>query len=269
MDVNIYKLDGTVASKTKLPKVFDTPYRPRVILRAVLSAESSRIQPKGNYANAGRDTTAVYIGRRGSPNALMNKGIARKQRTKNRPHLVEGTVRGISGVVKGPRAHPPKPMHIEREEINRKEKLLALKSAIAALTNKELILKRGHKFEKDLTFPIICVDDLEKITKTKEVLSFLEKLSLDLDIERAKARKNIRAGKGKVRGRKYKRAKSVLFITYKEKSALQKSARNLEGVDVVALKNLSARDIAPAGQAGRLTIFCKDALEALNKRFIE
>lgn len=269
MEVNIYKLDGTVASKTKLPKVFDTPYRPRIILRAVLAADSAKKQPKGNYPNAGRDTTAVYIGRRGSPNALMNKGIARKPRTKNRPHLVEGTVRGIPGVVKGPRAHPPKPWHIEKEEINRKERLLALQSAIAALTNKELVLKRGHKFGKELTFPVIAVDDLEKITKTKDVLAFLEKLGLDLDIERAKARKNIRAGKGKVRGRKYKRAKSVLFVTSKEKLTLQKSARNLEGVDVVALKNLSARDIAPAGQAGRLTIFSKEALEALDKKFKE
>ncbi len=269
MEVNIYKLDGTVASKTKLPKVFDTPYRPRVILRAVLAADSAKIQPKGNYANAGRDTTAVYIGRRGSPNALMNKGIARKPRTKNRPHLVEGTVKGIPGVVGGPRSHPPKPWATRKEEINKKERLLALKSAIAALTNKELVLKRGHKMGKELTLPVVVVDDLESLKKTKDVLAFLEKIGINLDIDRAKDKKHIRAGKGKTRGRKYRRAKSVLFVISKERLILQKSARNLEGVDIVALKNLSARDIAPAGQAGRLTIFSKEALEALNKKFIE
>ncbi|PIU22322.1 MAG: 50S ribosomal protein L4 [Candidatus Diapherotrites archaeon CG08_land_8_20_14_0_20_30_16] len=267
MEVNIYNLEGAVTSKTKLPKVFETPYRPRIIERAVLAAESARIQPKGPSHSSGRNTTAVYIGRRSRPNSLMNKGIARKPRTKNRPHLVEGTVKGIPGVVGGPRAHPPKPGAIAKEEINKKERILALKSAIGALTNKELVEKRGHNFNKDLTLPVVCVEEVEKISKTKQVLSFLKKLGLDTDIERAKNRKNIRAGKGKARNRKYKRAKSVLFVISKEKLPLQKSARNLEGVDVVALKNLSTRDLCPGGRAARLTVFSKSAIESLDKRF--
>jgi len=265
-EVNVYKLDGSVASKIKLPKVFDTPYRPRIIERAVLAADSATIQGKGPNHKSGRDYTAVYIGRRGSPNALMNKGIARKPRTKNRRHLLEGMVRGIPGVVGGARAHPPKPWQIAKEEINKKERLLALQSALAALTNKKLVEKRGHKFG-EVTLPVICVDDLEKLSKTKDVLAFLNKLGLDNDIERAKDKKNIRAGKGKMRGRKYKRAKSVLFVVSKEKLPVQKSARNLEGVDIVALKNLSARDLAPAGQAGRLTVLTKEAVDALAKKF--
>jgi len=266
MEVNVYKLDGTIASKVKLPKVFSTPYRPRIILRAVLASDSAKVQPKSPNIDAGRNTTARYIGRRGSPNALINKGVARKPRTNNRQRLLEGQVKGIPGVVGGPRAHGPKVTAKTKEEINKKERILALKSAIGALTNKELVTKRGHKFG-DISLPVVVVDDLEKATKTKEVLTFLEKLKLDVDVERAKNRKNIRAGKGKVRGRKYKRAKSVLFVVSKEKASLQKAARNLEGVDIVALKNLSARDLAPAGQASRLTIFSKGALEALENKF--
>jgi large subunit ribosomal protein L4e len=265
-EVNVYKLDGSVASKVKLPKVFDTAYRPRIILRAVLAADSSKIQAKGPNHRSGRDTTALYIGRRGSPNSLMNKGVARKPRTKNRRHLLEGTVRGIPGVVKGPRAHPPKPMQTTKEEINKKERLLALQSAIAALTNKELVKKRGHRFG-DVTLPVVCVDDLEKVAKTKDVLAFLEKLQLNQDVEKAKDKKHIRAGRGKMRNRKYKRAKSILFVVSKEKLAIHKAARNLEGVDIVALKNLSARDLAPGGQAGRLTVISKEAIEALSKKF--
>lgn len=267
MEVNIYKLDGSVDSKLELPKVFSTPYRPRIIRRAVLAAESSKIQPKGPNHRSGRKTTAEYIGRRSSPNALINKGIARKPRTKNRKRLLEGTVRGIPGVVGGPKAHPPKPYAKAKEEINKKEKLLALKSAIAALTNKAMVEKRGHKLGKDLTLPIVCVDDFEKLSKTKDVFLFLEKIGLNADIERAKGRKKIRAGKGKNRGRKYKRAKSVLFVVSKENLAVNKAARNLEGVNIVSVKNLSARDLAPAGVAGRLTVFSKDAINVLNKRF--
>lgn len=265
VEINIYNLDGTIASKIELPKVFGTPYRPRIIARAVLAAESAKLQPKGSYPNAGRETTAEYIGRRSKPNTLMNRDVARKPRTKNRRHLIEGTVRGIPGVVKGPKAHPPKVQKKLKENINKKEKSLALKSAIAVSANKELVLQRGHIIGKDLTFPVVVVNDLENLQKTKQVLSFLKKIGLDKDIERAKARKKIRAGKGKARGRKYKRAKSVLFVVSKENLPIQKSARNLEGVNVVALRNLSPRDLCPGGKASRLTVFSKGAFELLDK----
>ena len=39
---------------------------------------------------------------------------------------------------------------------------------------------------------------------------------------------------------------------------------NLPGVDVVAAKDLSAEDLAPGGDLGRLTVFTKTAVEALN-----
>ncbi len=266
MEVNVYKLDGSVSEKVKLPEVFDFPYRPKIINRAVLAANSAKIQPKGAYANAGRDTSAVYLGRRGRPDCLMNQGIARKPRSKDKRRLIEGQVKGISGVVKGPKAHALKPQEIQKEEINRKEKLLALKSALSAIKDAILVKLRGHKFDPKLTLPVIVVDDLETVKKTKDVENFLVKLGLIEDIERAKDRKNIRAGKGKARGRKYKRAKSILFVVSKENLTLQKSARNLEGVDIVAVKNLCARDLAPGGLAGRLTIFTKSAIKNLNER---
>jgi len=268
MEVNVYDLKGNAISKTKLPSVFATPYRPRVIQRAVLAAESAKIQPKGPNHSSGRKTTAVYIGRRSRPNSLMNKGIARKPRTKNRPHLIEGTVRGIPGVVGGPKAHPPKPEAIAREEINKKERILALKSAIGALTNKELVKSRGHILDKDLTLPVVCVDDIEKISKTKQVVALLQNLGLYKDVERAKSKKKIRAGKGKARNRKYKSPKSILFIVSQEKMPLQKSARNLEGVDVVALKNLSVKDLCPGAKASRLVVFSKAAIDNIEKRFV-
>jgi len=36
------------------------------------------------------------------------------------------------------------------------------------------------------------------------------------------------------------------------------------GVDVVAAKDLCAEDLAPGGALGRLTVFTKSALEAMN-----
>ena len=66
-----------------------------------------------------------------------------------------------------------------------------------------------------------------------------------------------------MRGRVHKTPKSVLLVV-KEKAGLAQAARNLPGVDVVAVRDLSAEDLAPGGDVGRLTVFTKDELEALN-----
>jgi large subunit ribosomal protein L4e len=66
-----------------------------------------------------------------------------------------------------------------------------------------------------------------------------------------------------MRGRVHKTPKSILLVV-KNKSGLAKAARNLPGVDVVAAKDLNAEDLAPGGDIGRLTVFTKSAVEALN-----
>ena len=48
-----------------------------------------------------------------------------------------------------------------------------------------------------------------------------------------------------------------------QKGSLDKAARNLPGVDVVTSKDLCAEDLAPGGDLGRLTIWTKSAVEAL------
>ena len=90
----------------------------------------------------------------------------------------------------------------------------------------------------------------------------MEGLGLSSDLERAKGGRNIRAGKGKMRGRRYRTPKSILVVV-SNRDGLHKAARNVPGVDVVAAKDLSAEDLAPGGDAGRLTVWTKAAIEAL------
>jgi len=83
------------------------------------------------------------------------------------------------------------------------------------------------------------------------------------ELDRAK-KKKIRAGKGKRRGRKYKKKKSALIIV-PEKCDLQKAARNIPGIEISLIKNLNVEKLAPGNNPGRLTIFTKSAVEQLNK----
>ncbi|DAC15256.1 MAG TPA: 50S ribosomal protein L4, partial [Candidatus Poseidoniales archaeon] len=81
---------------------------------------------------------------------------------------------------------------------------------------------------------------------------------------RAKSGRTIRPGKGTMRNRVRKTPKSVLLVVA-NKDGLAKAARNLPGVNVVAARNLCAEDLAPGGDMGRLTVFTKNAIEAMNK----
>jgi len=246
--VNIYSLDGSASEKIELPKIFETPFRPDLIKKSFNVLHSNKRQPYGAYPLAGTRHAVASIGK--------GRGMSRV------PRLTQGRNAAFAPCnVGGRRAHPPKAERNWKEKINRKEKLLAKNSAMAATSNKELVAKRGHKFDEKLTLPVIIDDKFEKIKKTKEVIKVLEKIGLYEDIIRAKNGKHIRAGKGKMRGRKYKTPKSLLIVS--KNDDFQKYLKNLTGVDVVKPSNINIEYLAPGGDAGRLTVFTKSALSEL------
>ena len=99
--------------------------------------------------------------------------------------------------------------------------------------------------------------------KSKEVIIALNKIGLKKELERAKQKK-VRAGRGTMRGRKYKRKVGVLVVAAK-KCSLLKSAANISGADVVEVKNLNAALLAPGMKTGRTTVWTKAAIEKLAK----
>jgi len=270
MKAEVYSIEGKRVKEIELPEVFREEYHPNLIKRAVISIQSARMQAKGTKPEAGRQTTATYIGMRGLPpfRRTINVDKARKPRTKHRRELLYGDVRGIPGVVKGPRAHPPKAEKILIEKINRKEKRKALDSAIAATAKIDLVKKRSHKVKEGTKLPLVIEEKFEELKKTREVIEVLKKLFLIEDVERAKKRKSVRAGKGKKRGRRYKKAKSILIVTgsKKKENPVFKAARNIEGIDVIQLRNLNAELLAPGAQAGRLTLWTENAIKELGER---
>jgi len=167
----------------------------------------------------------------------------------------------VPQAVKGRAAHPPKAEKDRSVDINDKERQLAIRSALAATTDAELVAERGHEFDRD-EVPVVVSDEFDDLVKTQEVLSLLEALDVDADIERADETK-IKAGKGSMRGRKYRRPSSILFVTTGEPS---KAARNLAGVDVATAQEVNAEDLAPGGVPGRLTVFTESAVEEVADR---
>ncbi|MEM1536927.1 MAG: 50S ribosomal protein L4, partial [Candidatus Bathyarchaeia archaeon] len=92
----------------------------------------------------------------------------------------------------------------------------------------------------------------------------LIKLGVLADLFRVKESRKVRAGKGKLRGRRLKQAVGPLIVVAEDRG-IGEAARNIPGVDVVKVNELNAEVLAPGTHPGRLTIWTKSAIEALDK----
>ena len=267
MKGKVFGIDGTSKSDVTLPKVFETEYKPKLIKRAVMAMQTARLQPKGHDPRAGLKTTALYLGMRGkpTPQRTINTDKARLPRTKNRKYLLYGRVARIPQSVGGRRAHGPKAIKVIAEKINKKERKLALESAIAATISKELVEKR---FIVEGSLPVIVDDTFEGTDKTQKVIKILEKVGIGKDLANARGKTRRRAGKGKARGRTKKQKKSVLIVSGKN-SPLLKASRNLPGVDAVTVNSLNVELLAPGTEAGRLVVWTKSAIEGLENKSVK
>lgn len=248
--VNVYDLNGSSKEQIELPQNFNTPFRPHLIRKSFNVLHTNKRQPYGAEKLAGCKHATASVGK--------GRGMSRV------PRLTQGNTAALApGVRGGRRAHPPKQERNWTEKINKKEKKLAKNSALAATANKEIVTKRGHKFNDKITLPVVIDDKFEKIKKTKDIIATLEKIGLYDDVLRSIKGKHIRAGKGKMRGRKYRTPKSILIVS--TKNEVSYSAKNLSGIDVVKPNAINIEHLAPGGDAGRLTIFTKSAIKELGE----
>ena len=135
---------------------------------------------------------------------------------------------------------------------------MAIRSALAATVNKEIVTARGHRLPQQ--YPFIISTDFEKITKTKNLAQALQTLGFQEELTRC-AIKKIRAGRGKNRGRPYKKRTGPLIVVSQDSPLLRV---NLPGIDVVLVEALNAHLLAPAAP-GRLTLYTEAAIERLRR----
>ncbi|MEW5937871.1 MAG: 50S ribosomal protein L4 [Candidatus Thermoplasmatota archaeon] len=253
-EVNIYTIGGEVRTVSPLPAAFQEAFRPDLIKRAVVAAQANRRQPYGPMHGAGAMHAVSTWGK--------GRGVARVQRLKQGSTAAES-----ANNVGGRRAHPPRVERIWRKKINEKERLKALRSALHAAASPEIVRARGHRFGEEITLPVV-VAGLEEIGKegwgTKQALELLRSLGLHEDVLRAKNGKRIRVGRGKMRGRRYRTPRSILVVV-RDKRDVAAGFRNLPGVDVVSMRELSTEHLAPGGMPGRLMMMSEDAFNDLGK----
>lgn len=251
MKVNIYNKDGEAKDEIDLPDCFSEEVRPDIIQRAFQASRANKRQSYGAKKGAGMRHSTEQQGK--------GQGQARVQR------LSQGGNRAAESpqTVGGRKAHPPKSEKDLGKKINKKEKSKARRSALTATTVEELIRERGHEIESEsLDFPIIVEKGIEDIIKTQDAVDFLKNLNIYSDIVRAHEGKKVRAGKGTMRDRKYKRPVSLLAVLPEDCDGL-KAFSNLAGVTVKTPEKLTIEDLAPGGNPGRLTLFSVKSLNMM------
>jgi len=249
---NVYSVNGEVTGTIDVPEVFSCEYRPDVIKKAILAAAANKRQPYGPNERAGMRHSVSTWGK--------GRGVSRVQRIKAGKRATESP-----NNVSGRRAHPPRPERIWHQKVNDKELKLARFSAIAATGSADCVRERGHQFDESVSFPIVVEDDFQKYWSTSEISTILDNLGVGYDIDRAKEGTKIRAGRGKMRNRKYRTPVSVLIVVSEKDAPVFKGAKNLPGVDIEIVTSLSASILAPGGDAGRLTVYTRSAISKMGE----
>ena len=257
MKSQVYSVSGVKQDEMELPQVFSTPVKREVIQKAYINLESHKFQPKGTHPTAGMDVVAR------SNDPPTGQGSSRIAKMRGGGGGRQGQAGGVASVRGGRQAHPPKVQKVIYKKLNKKENKLALCSAIAATSSKDLIQARGHKVGSNESFPIIVSDEIESIIKTQELVQTIESLNLTDDLNRLKDRK-ARTGKSALRGRTKKVGKSILFVV-KSSEKLAMAAGAIPGVDVKAANDLSVLDLAPGSTLIRLTVYSKAAIAEIAK----
>ncbi len=249
LQVHLYDVDGKVVGTVDLPPVFATDVRTDLIRRAVVAFAANRRQPYGAAPRAGMRHSVRWSGK--------GHGVSRVPR-------IRGTMIGAQapGTVGGRGAFPPEVNRIWTKKVNEKERRKARNAALAASRDPHLVSSRGHRFSAKVSVPVVVKDELEEIESVSEAVAFLEAVGVHEDIARTKGGTHIRAGRGKIRGRRYRVPRGPLLVV-KDVAKVRQGFGNLPGIDVVAPAALNAEVLAPGGQPGRLTIFSASALEAL------
>ena len=249
---NVYSVNGEVSGTIDVPEVFSSEYRPDIIKKAILAAAANKRQPYGPAERSGMRHSVSTWGK--------GRGVSRVQRVKAGKRATESP-----NNVSGRRAHPPRPERIWDQKVNKQELRMARFSAIAATGCADCVRERGHQFDDSVSFPIVIEDEFQNIASTSEISEILDSIGVGYDVERAKEGRKIRAGRGKMRNRRYRTPVSVLIVVAEKDAPVFKGASNLPGVDVESVGTLNASALAPGGDAGRLTIYTKSAISKMGE----
>ncbi len=264
MKAHVLDTESKVAKEIELPDFFNQEIRKDIILKVYLA--SLKKQPHAPYILAGMQHSASGNIRhmRHKWKTAYGYGISRvprkiHTRRGGRFFWVAATISSARG---GRQAHPPKIASMLRDKkINKKEKIRATLSALAATASSDAVNKKYETLKDknlQLKLPIIFNSDVTKL-KAKDLKKLILKV-FGSAVTCAFREKSVRAGRGKLRGRKYKSTRGLLIVLASDEKMKCKE------FEITNVKNLNIEQLAPGGIPGRLTAYTEKAVDELKTK---
>jgi len=256
--LSVFSTTGEKTGETNLPEVMLAPIRPDIVQFVHTNMNKNKRQAYAVSINAGKMVSASSWG--------TGRAVARIPRVGG-----GGTSRSGQGafgnMCRGGRMFAPtKTWRKWHKKINTTQKRYAVASALAASAVPSLVMARGHKIDEVPEIPLVVENSIESTKKTSAAKDLLASLGALEDVEKAAASKQIRAGKGKMRNRRYTIRRGPLVI-YSKNDGVEQAFRNLPGVELCCVERLNLLQLAPGGHMGRFCIWSQAAIETLSTMY--
>jgi len=258
MKIQVLNKEGKKVSE-KETQVFSEPIREDVI-RVIVEAERIK-HPNSPKYRAGMDISAsgTPSKRRHVWKTNTGKGMARLPRKifSRRGTQFNWEAAVVPSTRGGRRAHPPHG-NVNLNKINKKELKKALMSSLSYVSSvAELKKKYSTLSDVDVKtkLPLVVSGEVLNLNN-RDFFVMLEKVLGELN-NVAVQKKTIRAGIGKMRGRKNKRNAGLLLVIGNEEKF------KIKGVEVLKVKELTVSDLASNG--ARLCMFSEMAVDNLEE----
>jgi len=242
----------------KLPAVFRAPIRNDIVNFVHNNVSKNSRQAYAVNVDAGHQTSAESWG--------TGRAVARIPRVRG-----GGTHRSGQGAFGnmcrgGTMFAPTKVWRRWHRHVNINQKRFAMCAAIAATGIPSLVMAKGHVVNEIPEVPLVISDKIQEYTKTKQAVQLLKTFKAWDDIKKVYKSHRFRAGKGKMRNRRYIKKKGPLVIYFKDQG-LTRAFRNIPGVDLICVHKLNVLRLAPGGHLGRFCIWTESAFKHLDKLY--
>jgi large subunit ribosomal protein L4e len=252
--VTIQKSDAAAkAELVKLPSVFLAPIRPDIVQFVHTNMRKNARQAYGVSDNAGMQHSAHSWG--------TGRAVSRIPRVSGGGTSRAGQAAFGNMCRSGRMFNPTRTWRKWHRKINTNQKRYAVASALAASALPALVMARGHSIDQVPELPLV-IENTAAIVRTKQAIAVLQAIGAFADIEKSKASRKVRRGKGKMRNRRHVQRLGPLIIH--NDTAIMPAFRNLAGVDFCHVESINLLQIAPGGHMGRFIIWTKEAFAQLD-----
>lgn len=260
MKAKLYDKTGKESGSIDLPKNFSSKIRKDILAKVFEAQKGMHMQSYGakEGAGAGYSASGIVRHKRHAWKSAYGKGMARIPRkilSRNGASFnwVGATVSNTRG---GRKPHAPRSEKVLVKKINKKELLIAFNSGFTGTCDAQSL---EEKYNMNIPTGIVLSTDVAN-AKTKELLAALKKIFGEA-YEKVLQKKTVRAGKGKTRGRKYKKNAGLLIVKGSEEKMKH------TGMSIVSVNELTIKDLSPNGEPGRIACYTQNAIKEIGEKF--